>query len=67
MQSIKVLPRHLTDRKSKLIIGVVAGLYLLAIPFLFYAYRLVPVEMTEAEFMGIKISAGAHGNLNYYA
>ncbi len=66
-QSTKEQPLLKTDRTSKFIIGIVAGLYLVTIPFLFYAYRLVPVSLTEVSVLGLDIKAGPHGNLNYYA
>ncbi len=47
--------------------GMAAGLYLVAVPFLFYAYRLIPTTLEETTILGVSIEAGAHGNLNYYA
>jgi len=54
-------------RIRKLIFGMVAFLILAAIPFLFYAYRLISTETTEISILGFTIEAGAHGNMNYYA
>lgn len=56
-----------TDRKKHFLIGVAIALFLVTIPFYFYAYRLIPVEMAETKVFGITISAGSHVSLNYYA
>ncbi len=44
-----------------------AFLIVAAVPFIFYAYRLISTETTEITFLGLTIEAGPHGNMNYYA
>ena len=44
-----------------------AFLIISAMPFFFYAYRLISTDTTEFNFLGLTIEAGAHGNMNYYA
>lgn len=63
----KELRLQLTARKSTFIIGMVIAFFLVTIPFYFYAYKLIPVSMTETSFFGIVIKAGKHQSLNYYA
>jgi len=46
---------------------MVAFLILVAVPFIFYAYRLISTKTTSLSFLGFTIEAGAHGNMNYYA
>ncbi|MEX0274278.1 MAG: hypothetical protein AB3N16_07870 [Flavobacteriaceae bacterium] len=59
--------RPLTGRRSHFLAGVVSCVLLLATPFIFYSYRLIPETLTETSILGLTIEAGAHGNLNYYA
>lgn len=57
-----------TDRRTKLLIGVVVFILIATIPFLFYSYRLISTETESIIFLGFfKIEAGSHGNMNYYA
>ena len=76
MEWIKERLRLPTDRGKRLFIGMAIAIFFLAVPFLFYAYRLIPVEIIEdgatkpfdkATIFGITIEAGGHYSLNYYA
>lgn len=70
LQKMELLKERLlwpTDRRNKLILGVVIAVIIIATPFLFYSYRLISTDLTEVEILGITIKAGEHGNLNYYA
>ncbi|NYJ27552.1 hypothetical protein [Allomuricauda sp. ARW1Y1] len=55
------------DRRKKLLHGTAAFLILSAVPFIFYAYRLISTDTTGFNILGFTIEAGAHGNMNYYA
>lgn len=43
------------------------GIFLVAMPFLFYAYRFVPETLTQIELFGRNFNAGSYGNFHYYA
>jgi hypothetical protein len=58
--------RHQTDRKRKLLLGVLLSLVLVATPFLFYLYRIAPTDSTEWDTIFGTITSGSFQNVSYY-
>lgn len=55
-----------TDKKRRILIGVLISILLVATPFLFYFYKYAPAESTEWETLLGTISSGGFGSVQSF-
>ncbi|UOY07756.1 hypothetical protein L0P88_04195 [Muricauda sp. SCSIO 64092] len=62
----RALLRPSTDRRKRLMMGMAVAIFLVAVPFLFYVYRIFPHE-ESATILGITFEAGGYVYMDHYA